>query len=76
MTYSLKAQAAEVKRQLAMMRGVYPKMIEAGHLDRADADCDLQLMADAAATLDWLERNQARVKAALGGTSRFAGNAK
>ena len=64
--YSIKAQIAEVRRQHSMMRGVYPKMIEAGHLDRNTADCDLALMAAAAAdTLEWLERNQARIKAAL-----------
>ncbi len=64
--YSLKAQIAEARRQLAMMRGVYPEMIKAGHLDRAGADCDLALMEAIVDTLEWLDRNQARIKTALG----------
>lgn len=63
--YSLKAQIAEVKRQHAMMRGVYPDMIKAGQLNPADADCDLSLMAAVVDTLEWIERNQARIKRAL-----------
>lgn len=63
--HSLKAQIAEAKRQLAMMRGVYPDMIAAGHLERGAADCDLALMASIVETLEWLERNQARIKSAL-----------
>lgn len=65
MTHSIKAQIAEAKRQLAMMRGVYPDMIALGKLDRAGADCDLSIMTSIVGTLEWLERNQARIKSAL-----------
>lgn len=62
---SIKAQAAEARRQYAMMQGVYPKMVEAGVITRNEIDCDLKLMADVVETLEWLERNERVVRAAV-----------
>lgn len=60
--YSLKAQAAEARRQLAMMRRFYPLLAEEGRIPRADIDCDLPLMENVVATLEWLERNERLVR--------------
>ena len=55
--YSAAAQLAEAKRQLAMMRGIYPAMIAAHPeiLDQSTADMDVEAMAAVVETMAWLE---------------------
>lgn len=64
--YTLGAQLAEAKRQLAMMRRIYPEMIAAHPeiLDQSSADIDVEAMAAVVETLAWLEKNAGAVKRA------------
>ena len=62
---TLAAQVNEAKRQLAMMRDIYPQMLKTAAIDEASAKLDLELFAAAVTTLEWLHSNEARVRAAV-----------
>jgi hypothetical protein len=64
---SLERQIEEVARELALRAAVYPRLVAKGEMRSAVADDQVARMAAVLATLRWLERNAARVKAAIGG---------
>lgn len=63
--YSLTAQIAEVKRELALRAGVYPGRVAAGKMRDSEAEMHTDLMHNVLETLEWLQANEATVKAAV-----------
>jgi hypothetical protein len=63
----LDRQIEEVARELALRAAVYPRLIAKGEMRSAVADDQVARMTAVLATLRWLARNAARVKAAIGG---------
>jgi hypothetical protein len=62
----LAEQIAELRREAALRKNVYPTFIARGRLsDEEAADHQAKLSA-AITTLEWLLRNEAAVKVALG----------
>lgn len=61
--YSLKSQIAEVEREIAMRRKVYPSRVAARVMSQGEADLQLGLMESVLETLRWTERNQDQIKA-------------
>lgn len=63
--YSLIAQIAEVKRELAMRDGVYPGRVAAGKMREGEAEMHTDLMRNVLETLEWLQKHETTVKAAV-----------
>jgi hypothetical protein len=63
--YSLTAQIAEVKREIALRRGVYPGQVSAGKMREGEADMHIDIMQNVQETLEWLQTNEATVRAAV-----------
>jgi hypothetical protein len=59
MTSSLSAQIAEVEREIAMCRRVYPGQVMRGKLRQGEADKLINLMEDVLAMLQALMRGEA-----------------
>ena len=62
----LARQIAEVEREIALRKAVYPRLIAQGMLRRPAAWVQVRHLRAAARTLKWLRRNEARIRRALG----------
>lgn len=51
-------QAAEVKRELALRRAVYPGLIAKGRMSESAAQVHMARLIAVEATLEWLARNE------------------
>lgn len=72
--YSLIAQIAEVKRELALRGGVYPGRVAAGKMRESEAEMHVDIMANVLDTLQWLEKHESIVKAAVRKATGDAGS--
>lgn len=61
--YSLATQIAEVERELAMRRQVYPGLVNSRAKRQAEADMQIAIMEGVLATLRWLQKNEDLIKA-------------
>ena len=66
MKISLERQIEEVARELALRAAVYPRLVAKGEMRSAVADDQVARMAAVLATLRWLARNEASIKAKVG----------
>ena len=64
---ALSRQIAEVEREIALRRAVYPRLIAQGMLRRPSAWAQLGDLRAAARTLKWLRRHARRISRGLGG---------
>lgn len=62
--FSLDSQIAEVKREIAQRRNVYPRMVSQRQISADRADLQIALMESVLRTLEWLRRNETRIRAA------------
>jgi hypothetical protein len=62
MTISLNQQIDEVKRELKMRSEVYPHMVKSGKLRQSVADYQVERMRAVQKTLEWLQRNEEKVR--------------
>lgn len=62
---SLTAQIGEVKREIALRRGVYPGLVTARKMRQAEADLHLEYMTGVLDTLEWLRLNEPEIRQAL-----------
>jgi hypothetical protein len=62
MTISLNQQIDEVKRELKMRSEVYPHMVNSGKLRQSVADYQVERMRAVQKTLEWLQRNEEKVR--------------
>lgn len=62
---SLTAQIQEVDRELAMRRRVYPHRVASRRMRESEADEHCLRLECVRATLQWLQKHEARIKAAL-----------
>ena len=58
-------QIAEVRRELALRRRVYPDMIRAGKLKRSTADYAMHCLEAVLTTLEFMKTNRATIIAAV-----------
>ena len=58
MNIALDRQIACAKRELAMRRATYPRLIAAKRMSPTSADVEIEGMEAIIATLEWLERNE------------------
>lgn len=61
--YSLKSQISEVERELGVCRGVYRSRVASRAMSQGEADLQLGLMESVLATLQWLAKHEAAIKA-------------
>jgi hypothetical protein len=61
--YSLDAQITEIKRELAQRATVYPRMVQSRKLREGAAEYQTDTLKAALATLEWLQANEADVRA-------------
>lgn len=45
-----------IRREVSMRRRVYPRLVEAGRMTRANAHYEIQTMEDVIDSLEWLRR--------------------
>ena len=64
---SLSLQINEVKRELLARRDVYARLVASGKMRQSVADYQTMHMRAVLDTLEWLQLNEAKIKAALGG---------
>jgi len=62
---SLHAQIEEVDRELGLRRNVYALEVARGKMRQSVADLHLERMRAVRATLEWLQANEALIKARL-----------
>ncbi len=63
---TLAEQAAELRREAAMRKAVYPTFISRGKLTEAEAEKHQARLSAAIDTLEWLARNESAVRAKIG----------
>lgn len=63
--YSLQTQISEVERELAQRATTYKRMVSSRAMRQADADLKIEIMHSVLATLRWLQKNEAAIKATL-----------
>jgi hypothetical protein len=56
----------EVEREVALRIRVYRRRVDEGKMTQEKADRGIEVMSSVSITLQWLQRNEARIKAALG----------
>ncbi len=61
--YSLQAQITEVKRELAQREKVYPNLVRSQRLKEGQAEYQVDTLKGVLATLEWLQSNEADVRA-------------
>jgi hypothetical protein len=66
MKIPLARQIEEVERELALRVAVYPRLVAKGDMRSAVADDQVARLSAVLATLRWLARNEARIKAKVG----------
>lgn len=64
--FSLASQIAEVKRELGQRAEVYPRLVSSRGMREAEASMKIALMEAVKRTLEWLQANEARIKAPPG----------
>ena len=62
MSISLNQQIDEVKRELAKRADVYPRQVNSGKMKQSLADYQTVRMQAVLRTLEWLQRNEAKVR--------------
>jgi hypothetical protein len=60
--FSLDSQIAEVKREIAQRRSVYPRLVTQRQMSADRADMQVSLMESVLRTLEWLRRNEVRIR--------------
>jgi hypothetical protein len=63
MKLSLNLQIEVVEREIKMRESVYPRWVRSGKMRSGVADYELDGMRHVLLTLQWLEKNEARIKA-------------
>lgn len=56
----------EVEREVALRIRVYRRRIDEGKMTQEKADRGIEVMSAVSLTLQWLRKNETRIKAALG----------
>lgn len=62
---TLADQIAEVAREVGLRVRVYRRRVDEGKMDQAKADRAIEVMSAVELTLRWLQKNEAKIKAAL-----------
>lgn len=62
----LTEQIAELKREAAIRERAYPTFVARGQFSQADADKQRARLSAAISTLEWLQRNEAKVRTLAG----------
>lgn len=62
----LAEQIAELKREAALRVNVYPSFVARGRMTEQEAEKYKARLSAAITTLEWLQRNEMRVRAAIG----------
>jgi hypothetical protein len=62
---SLAQQIEECEREIALRNGVYPRMVSSGKMRQSIADYHMARMKAVLATLEWLQKNEAAIKAKM-----------
>lgn len=65
MKFSIQAQISEVERELALRRGVYPRLVSSKKMKEAEADYHMERLHAVLQTLKWFEKNGDRIKELL-----------
>lgn len=65
MSVPIKDQIAELKREHAIRQKVYPTWVARERMSQKEADQHLERLSAAITTLEWVERNEAKIKGAL-----------
>lgn len=63
---TLQDMVREVEREVALRIRVYRRRVDEGKMTQEKADRGIEVMSSVSITLQWLQRNEARIKAALG----------
>lgn len=63
--YSLDAQIAEAKRELAIRREAYPRFVAARRMKEEEAAMHIDLMRNVVDTLEWMKKHEATLRAAV-----------
>ncbi len=63
---TLDQQLAEVKREIALRRNVYPGFVARKKMRQGEADEHLARMEAVLQTLEWLQTNEVAIKAKVG----------
>jgi hypothetical protein len=69
MKISIGAQIEEVEREIKKRGEVYPRMVARGDMRQSVADMHIERMTGVLTTLRWLQENEAKVRAAIGGNT-------
>lgn len=59
-------QIAEMKREHALRKNVYPAFIARGHMTEQEAAQHQERLSAAITTLEWLAKNEAKVRGRVG----------
>lgn len=65
MTHKIGEQIAEVRREIALRKGVYPRQVSAGKMKQKDADYHLSCIESVLKTLQCVQANEAEFRALL-----------
>ncbi len=63
--FDIDAQIAEVRREIALRRSVYPHFIARGKMDQPEADLHMGKMEAVHKTLEWVKANRERMLAIM-----------
>ncbi|ORE98675.1 hypothetical protein [Aurantimonas sp. 22II-16-19i] len=63
MKLSLASQIACVRREIAQRRKVYPRLVATRKMRQVEADRHIEEMEAVLATLEWLQPNEAAIRA-------------
>lgn len=61
MKVTLDEQLAELGRELALRRNVYPMFVAKGRMEQSEADLHMMRLEAAIKTLTWLKENRAAI---------------
>lgn len=63
---TLQEMVAEVEREIALRIRVYPTRVATKRMTQQQADRRVEVMSHVSITLNWLRKNETKIKAALG----------
>jgi len=63
---SLAQQIDEVQRELRARRDVYARLVASGKMRQSIADFQMQRLEAVLKTLEWFQRNEDKIRAAIG----------
>ena len=72
MKISIAQQIEEVVREIALRNKVYPRMVATSKMRQSVADYHIERIAAVRQTLEWLQENEEKIKAALAPKSEAA----